>query len=99
MRELRLEQAIKQIGNLNLKCVAILTRFSHAFLGRAEMRLVRWLRSLQWPGHCFSRISAAVPRFSVEASSGLAQWLRERRSVDRVGKLLAGSDMLGARTN
>jgi hypothetical protein len=68
LRELRLEQAIKRIRNLNLKWAAILTRVSHAFLGRAEMHLMRWLRSLQWSGHCFLRISAAVPRFAVEAS-------------------------------
>src|SRR4051812_6396820 len=47
LRELRLEQAIKRIGNINLKMAALSIRLSHAALESAETHLPRPLRSLQ----------------------------------------------------
>src|SRR3954452_5937421 len=48
LRKLRLEQAIKRIGNINLKMAALSMRLSHASLESAETHLTRRLRSLRW---------------------------------------------------
>src|SRR6266700_8035234 len=69
LSELRLEQAIKRIGNMDLKWAAFWTRLSHAFLECVETHSTRRSRLLQWSVHCFSRTSVALPPCAAEAST------------------------------
>jgi hypothetical protein len=54
--ELRVEQAIKQIVNMNLKRAPRSARLSHASSEYSETRPTRGSRSHPWSAHCLSHV-------------------------------------------